>query len=396
MLFLDAELLLIPSALLAAGSGLLTAVFLYLYAYCVTKRGQIIMITLFLAAKPVFSILAVFLSDRADKAWYLAAAGVIILSVAACGLFLSKCDLSEKQGVPEKGKLPFWVLFSVFALYTLIVFERMNGAFSLSVNPDNPTWHYLMYFFGCFIAAAGSWWLFLKKNLSVLYAYVVFLAAAILHFVLSIAVENGMLLFRGVDMVFFGISDIIYVFLFVTAAVLSASRPGKGVFIGFTFVFGLAIFIGFALSGLFYVLFEAYYSIIYALVSLVIIAMSILLAPVLATIGDRPGVRRKTRPITGPGSDTPKPGAMHETDPSHPDGSLTAREREIAHLLVTGSTTRKIADTLHIAPSTVKVHSRNIYEKLKIHSRIELIYLYGGGAYAPAETETDEESTLPR
>jgi len=43
-----------------------------------------------------------------------------------------------------------------------------------------------------------------------------------------------------------------------------------------------------------------------------------------------------------------------------------------------GYSNQQIAQLLHIAPSTVKVHSRNIYEKLKIKSRIELIFLFRG------------------
>ncbi len=48
---------------------------------------------------------------------------------------------------------------------------------------------------------------------------------------------------------------------------------------------------------------------------------------------------------------------------------LTAREREILGLVGRGMSNQEIADQLVIAENTVKVHLRNILDKLQIHSR---------------------------
>jgi predicted ATPase/class 3 adenylate cyclase/DNA-binding CsgD family transcriptional regulator len=58
----------------------------------------------------------------------------------------------------------------------------------------------------------------------------------------------------------------------------------------------------------------------------------------------------------------------------HPDvlAPLTTREREVAELLVHGSTNREIATSLCIAPSTVQRHVANILTKLGIRSRTEV------------------------
>jgi DNA-binding CsgD family transcriptional regulator len=54
-------------------------------------------------------------------------------------------------------------------------------------------------------------------------------------------------------------------------------------------------------------------------------------------------------------------------------GQLTERESEIAALLLKGKTYRMIAGELHVSENTVKTHIKNIYSKLKIQSRTELI-----------------------
>ncbi len=51
---------------------------------------------------------------------------------------------------------------------------------------------------------------------------------------------------------------------------------------------------------------------------------------------------------------------------------LTAREREIAGLILKGHSSRSIAELTRIATGTVKIHRKNIYRKLGISSQSEL------------------------
>lgn len=55
-----------------------------------------------------------------------------------------------------------------------------------------------------------------------------------------------------------------------------------------------------------------------------------------------------------------------------PLGGLTAREREVVALLVTGKTNRRIADELYIVEKTVELHITNSLRKLGLHTRAEL------------------------
>jgi DNA-binding NarL/FixJ family response regulator len=54
---------------------------------------------------------------------------------------------------------------------------------------------------------------------------------------------------------------------------------------------------------------------------------------------------------------------------------LTVREMEIMELVATGATSKAIAYRLHMSSTTVKVHLRNIYHKLGVHSRTEAAVL---------------------
>ncbi|MFC5698610.1 LuxR C-terminal-related transcriptional regulator [Pseudomonas sp. GCM10022186] len=75
-------------------------------------------------------------------------------------------------------------------------------------------------------------------------------------------------------------------------------------------------------------------------------------------------------------------------------GVLTRREREVARLLLEGHSNRTASQQLRIAPGTVKVHRRNLYEKLGVGSQSELFALFvrelkgEGGSRWPGEPIT--------
>ncbi len=112
------SLLYVSSVLLAAGSALLTSVLFLIYNYALDRRGQIAGITLFLAAKPVFSAFVVFFADHIGFTWYLAAA------FAVAGRYLYLRPVSHRARGPRQpprtggARPPVWTLLIVFALYT--------------------------------------------------------------------------------------------------------------------------------------------------------------------------------------------------------------------------------------------------------------------------------------
>jgi DNA-binding NarL/FixJ family response regulator len=67
-------------------------------------------------------------------------------------------------------------------------------------------------------------------------------------------------------------------------------------------------------------------------------------------------------------------------------GDLTAREIDILQLVVEGLTNREIASRLVISENTVKIHLRNILEKLHLQNRIQ------AAVYAVRQGLVDESS----
>ena len=55
------------------------------------------------------------------------------------------------------------------------------------------------------------------------------------------------------------------------------------------------------------------------------------------------------------------------------DNDLTAREREVLHLIAEGKTNADIAAVLSISPHTVTRHRANLMKKLNVHNRVELV-----------------------
>ncbi|WP_342242893.1 helix-turn-helix transcriptional regulator [Pseudomonas sp. OTU5201] len=83
-------------------------------------------------------------------------------------------------------------------------------------------------------------------------------------------------------------------------------------------------------------------------------------------------VRRQLRPQGRSGVDD----KVDEAFEQFGRGVLTARECEVARLLLEGHSNLSASQRLRIAPGTVKVHRRNLYEKLEIGSQSELLALF--------------------
>lgn len=64
------------------------------------------------------------------------------------------------------------------------------------------------------------------------------------------------------------------------------------------------------------------------------------------------------------------------------EGVLTAREQEIATLILRGHSTASISEVTGTAVGTVKIHRKNLYRKLRISSQSELLARFLGAVMA--------------
>lgn len=86
---------------------------------------------------------------------------------------------------------------------------------------------------------------------------------------------------------------------------------------------------------------------------------------------------RHTHHITAPVmfADMRRPDSLHGNEQYARWQMLTLRERQVAALAAAGKQNVEIAHELHVSPTTISSHLKNIYRKLGIHSRRELANL---------------------
>ncbi|MBA3534050.1 MAG: response regulator transcription factor, partial [Ardenticatenales bacterium] len=77
------------------------------------------------------------------------------------------------------------------------------------------------------------------------------------------------------------------------------------------------------------------------------------------------------------------------------ESPLSEREADIMSQVVTGASNREIAKFLEISPNTVKVHLRNIFEKLGVASRTEATLLVLREGWVEVEGMVLVEPELP-
>jgi len=72
---------------------------------------------------------------------------------------------------------------------------------------------------------------------------------------------------------------------------------------------------------------------------------------------------------------------------------VSKREREVIELLIKGITQKEVADQLYIAPKTVAVHVRNLFDRFHVKNTTEMAVKYV--KYKTANRENIEDSIPP-
>lgn len=53
---------------------------------------------------------------------------------------------------------------------------------------------------------------------------------------------------------------------------------------------------------------------------------------------------------------------------------ISEREKEVVSFMYKGLNYNQIADQMNISPATVRKHTENIYKKLSVHNKVEVIH----------------------
>ncbi len=168
---------------------------------------------------------------------------------------------------------------------------------------------------------------------------------------------------------------------------VSSKRLDAAVFVGCTTALGRlshVVFIplgnalgGIAQNGMWQVYFGVVLFVVYALAMLL---MYLTRRPVQAGAASEDGTAAPAPAV--PAAEAPTPAEADadyfagRADELADEFRLTPREREIALLLARGRSATFIAEELSCSPSTVRSHAKNIYAKLDVHSKQELINLF--------------------
>lgn len=73
---------------------------------------------------------------------------------------------------------------------------------------------------------------------------------------------------------------------------------------------------------------------------------------------------------------------------------LSNREREVVTLLLKGKSNKQMASSLHITENTVEFHLKNIYSKVQVSSRTELIIKLGNSVVADKNENVENRGRL--
>lgn len=71
--------------------------------------------------------------------------------------------------------------------------------------------------------------------------------------------------------------------------------------------------------------------------------------------------------------------------------NLTARESEIVELIYQGLTSKQIAEKIYISENTVKKHTYNIFKKMKVSNRSQIIKIVHGFSTTSVENLSNEQ-----
>jgi DNA-binding NarL/FixJ family response regulator len=272
----------------------------------------------------------------------------------------------------DKNTLPeFWKLLVVVIIYSFLLTLRSTISFESGT--------FLVFFLNAlaFVTAIILFWAMMLQKSAMLFErrlQLLLLLFAVGFFLLPFSTG---LIFEGIGVLFFIATGLIYM-LFILATIDIAHHASVHPFV--------IIAAWGACYGVPRVLYYVTQSFLAnhvdpsaSVFALSLISMLGIVVIVALLLGDRPaGLRPIFFSLSHPADFLDRAASIDESCKQLAEQhGLTTRELEILILICNGRSKGYIADTLYISENTVKAHTKNVYAKLSVHSKEDLMKLLG-------------------
>lgn len=373
------NILVISILIIGIGSGLMAIGMSFVYVFALNGTERIVGVAAMLFSSVVFSIIPMTTLKAVSNAMFAVLVLIILGTFFYFAYRYKEEDLTD-TAASQSIKIPagaYWMLVFVFAffinssIYTSIIQYRSTSfeeSFLLS-NSGN--------LIGIILFLAASL-LFLR---GICYLFYVNLFCCALGFLLMLLSFINVDFFTGAGFTLFGIAEAVgtaSAWLLVAAA---ADKYRSRYFFRLSlFVAGIASIVG-TVTAECLVGYNAHSSYILGLilpffVTFFFLLFSPFIYPAISSLGiaGHPVLRH------GEASEAQETGCEDEKQVLEGGDKLqllTKREREVFEILVEGYTIKQIAAMLGIKYNTALTHYKNVYSKLEVYSRSELLILYG-------------------
>lgn len=360
---------LISTIMIAAGIGIIASAAVLLFIYSLNSTERLVS-SFFL----VGSLVIYFVFERACSLVHPYLGSFVLPLLIMCALYLTlffvdPYDVTELEVREEKITwLPVLTMVIMVAIY--IIFTAIFTGIKVPANLVNPIWTNAFFYIGVFLG------LVVVVILHFFNRYAIFLAWIIWAIFTTVAYQFGMsALLNGNSGLLYYLMYLTIGFANIVGAFTSIMMVGKlfedkthiRVLKVVSIILGVCLLIsrivvlyirGTQMTNLFSVMQFVSLFMTVAIVSYMIYAF----------------LQWRSRPVA---KIEPAKTAEPESIYVNPYNVLTPKETKVFELLLMGLTLRQIAGELKMKYDAVNFHYKNIYKKLEVNSKIELILRYG-------------------
>jgi len=371
--------------LLAVFSSMHLEGVVYSFVYILTNKSRLIVLLSMISGYALMMLLVTEINVLLTGRVFQILAILLFLPVLYLSFELKKTvkDFSFKE---KTDKLPLALLAGGLIIVGVIQFMTTFNNVVQQYRAVNELSSFKFYQIGQLLAVLFVIVMIIIFSVRIMNLFYVFIASSILGFFLLMYSKAGGIGFTDAGIVIIGFCDIGTVVAWMVTASISGRYKGIWVLLSFLVVFGVSSVSATYVGSFIIEMNPLMFYLSAGMIAVVSVALSIIFIPVIRNIPediikkksklDFGGLRILSEHYNGTENQNGDSVQRQESEDLR-FNLLTPREREVTSQLLEGYTAPQIAAILKIKTYTVKVHIRNIYQKLDIGSRPELFIKYG-------------------